>query len=186
VWWVETIGWQIYSGKKGNHYFQLITHSTFVYESSPELLGGVSIKVSFWNILTSNIIFHWEAGLNWEVYSHLFGRLNWRWQWSLDIRLDSKWIIITWRETQALFCPAGLPRSRSGKNVVKFLSMASLSLRAISKRRLCSVRWWSGPRGSVVVEALWYKQKMHGFETQWGEWFSIYLIRQATLGLGIY
>jgi hypothetical protein len=28
--------------EKGHHYLQLITHNTFVYESSPELLGGVS------------------------------------------------------------------------------------------------------------------------------------------------
>jgi hypothetical protein len=45
----------------------------------------------------------------------------------------------------------------------------------------------SGTRGSVAVEALGYKPKARGFETQWGEWiFSSYLILPATLGPGVY
>jgi hypothetical protein len=42
-------------------------------------------------------------------------------------------------------------------------------------------------RSSIVVKAICYKPEGRGFETWWGEWFlSIYLIRPATLGPGVY
>jgi hypothetical protein len=44
-----------------------------------------------------------------------------------------------------------------------------------------------GARGSVVVEALWYKPEGRGFESQWGDWISsIYVMFPAALGPGVY
>jgi uncharacterized membrane protein YkvA (DUF1232 family) len=42
-------------------------------------------------------------------------------------------------------------------------------------------------RGSVVIEALCYKQEGSEFETRWGVWmFLIYVILPAGLGPGVY
>jgi hypothetical protein len=44
----------------------------------------------------------------------------------------------------------------------------------------------SGACGSVVAKELYYKPKGRGFETWWGEFFSVYLILPATLGPGLH
>jgi hypothetical protein len=52
----------------------------------------------------------------------------------------------------------------------------------LSRPNILFTTWFhTGARGSVAVKALCYKPEDRGFETQWDELFSIYLILSAAL-----